>query len=224
VAALISKPGITRASTSSGVPKEWSQNWFRDFVSDHLKLADVRNAVGSGGISITGNLTSYATIGLTTLAGATQIISSTTAETRSNTATPSNSSVLQLTLTPGTYRVEWAVSIKQAAAGAVGVNYNVNFSGSYSNLGAAIGFGGGVSPTTAQFFGTGSIVAAPTQTAFSAAQVDTFGDVFFGFGYIKVTTTGTLALAFAQNTSSATVITLASAAGLPGCLTATRIA
>lgn len=64
MAALVSKPGITRVATSSGIPKEWSQSWFRDFISDHLKLADTRNAIGANGILITGNLTQYATIGL----------------------------------------------------------------------------------------------------------------------------------------------------------------
>lgn len=62
MAALVSKPGITRLSTSSGVPKDWSQSWFRDFISDHLKLADTRNAIAGPGITITGNITSYATI------------------------------------------------------------------------------------------------------------------------------------------------------------------
>jgi Chaperone of endosialidase len=62
---LISKPGISRVAVSSGVPKEWSQSWFRDFSSDYLKGADVRNAVGSNGITVTGNLTTpYASIGL----------------------------------------------------------------------------------------------------------------------------------------------------------------
>jgi hypothetical protein len=66
VAVLISKPGIT--STVGGgnaTPKAWSQAWFRGFISDYLKGADVRNAVGSNGITISGTLTSpFATIGL----------------------------------------------------------------------------------------------------------------------------------------------------------------
>jgi hypothetical protein len=65
VTALISKPGITRLAVSSGIPKDWSQSWFRDFASDYLKGADVRNAVGANGVTISGNITSpYATIGL----------------------------------------------------------------------------------------------------------------------------------------------------------------
>lgn len=65
MAALISKPGITRVAISTGVPKAWSQNWFRDFVSDYLKGGDVRNAVGANGITISGNITSpYATISI----------------------------------------------------------------------------------------------------------------------------------------------------------------
>jgi hypothetical protein len=64
VSALISKPGITRLATSSGVPKEWSQSWFRDFISDYMKLADARNALGANGITVSGNLTQYATISI----------------------------------------------------------------------------------------------------------------------------------------------------------------
>lgn len=60
---LASKPGITGGSTLS-IPKSWDQTWFRGFIANQLKGADVRNAVGVNGITVTGNLTSpYATIG-----------------------------------------------------------------------------------------------------------------------------------------------------------------
>lgn len=59
---LISKPGITSASTLS-IPKDWSPSWFRNLIDNQLKGADVRNAVGSGGIQVSGNIASpYATI------------------------------------------------------------------------------------------------------------------------------------------------------------------
>jgi len=62
--ALISKPGITSASTLS-IPKSWDMTWFRNFIQNQLKGADVRNAIGANGIKITGNIASpYATIGL----------------------------------------------------------------------------------------------------------------------------------------------------------------
>lgn len=62
VGVLISKPGITSASTLS-IPKDWSPSWFRNLIENQLKGADVRNAVGSGGISVSGNIASpYATI------------------------------------------------------------------------------------------------------------------------------------------------------------------
>lgn len=61
--ALVSKPGITSASTLS-IPKDWSSSWFRNFIDNQLKGADVRNAVGSGGIKINGTIASpYATVG-----------------------------------------------------------------------------------------------------------------------------------------------------------------
>ena len=59
---LASKPGITSASTLS-IPKDWSPVWFRWFINNLLKGADVRNAVGANGIVVTGNIASpYATI------------------------------------------------------------------------------------------------------------------------------------------------------------------
>src|SRR5271166_6454343 len=62
--ALISKPGITSVSTLS-IPKTWDATWFRNFIQNQLKGADVRNAVGVNGISVTGNIASpYAQIGL----------------------------------------------------------------------------------------------------------------------------------------------------------------
>lgn len=63
MAALISKPGITSASTLS-IPKNWDKAWFRAFIQNQLKGADVRNAVGVSGIVVSGTIASpYATIG-----------------------------------------------------------------------------------------------------------------------------------------------------------------
>lgn len=64
MSALISKPGITPTSVLS-IPIQWSMTWFREFIASYLKGADVRNAVGGSGITVTGNLTSpFATISL----------------------------------------------------------------------------------------------------------------------------------------------------------------
>jgi hypothetical protein len=63
VNALATKPGINGANTLS-IPKEWDSVWFRKFIANSLKGADVRNAVGANGISVTGTIASpYATIG-----------------------------------------------------------------------------------------------------------------------------------------------------------------
>jgi hypothetical protein len=63
VTALVSKPGLTSASALS-IPKEWDSAWFRGFINNLLKGGDVRNAVGSGGIVVSGTIASpYATIG-----------------------------------------------------------------------------------------------------------------------------------------------------------------
>jgi hypothetical protein len=59
---LKTKPGINGANMLS-IPATWDPNWFRHFVNNSLKGADVRNAVGTNGITITGNISSpYATI------------------------------------------------------------------------------------------------------------------------------------------------------------------
>jgi hypothetical protein len=64
VIALASKPGITGANTLS-IPKDWDQVWFRHFINNQLKGADVRNAVGSNGVTVTGTIASpYGTITL----------------------------------------------------------------------------------------------------------------------------------------------------------------
>jgi hypothetical protein len=62
---LKSKSGIGGATTQTGVPMQWSQSWFQGFVNNQLRGADVRNAVGAGGIVVSGNITTpYATISL----------------------------------------------------------------------------------------------------------------------------------------------------------------
>jgi hypothetical protein len=59
---LASKPGLSGATTLS-IPKDWDATWFRGLINNQLKGADVRNAAGAGGITITGNIASpYATI------------------------------------------------------------------------------------------------------------------------------------------------------------------
>lgn len=61
---LATKPGINGANTLS-IPKTWDAAWFRGFIANSLKGADVRNAVGTNGITISGNISSpYATISL----------------------------------------------------------------------------------------------------------------------------------------------------------------
>lgn len=74
---LKTKPGINGANVLA-IPKDWDPVWFRHFVNNQLKGADVRNAVGAGGITISGNISSpYATIGFTGGGGVTQIIAGT---------------------------------------------------------------------------------------------------------------------------------------------------
>jgi hypothetical protein len=63
--ALNTKPGINGANVLS-IPTEWDATWFRHFINNSLKGADVRNAIAGAGITITGNISSpYATISAT---------------------------------------------------------------------------------------------------------------------------------------------------------------
>jgi hypothetical protein len=60
---LASKPGLTGA-TALSIPKDWNPTWFRNFINNMLKGADVRNAEGVNGIVVSGTIASpYATIG-----------------------------------------------------------------------------------------------------------------------------------------------------------------
>lgn len=57
MSALISKPGLTSASTLS-IPQQWSAQWFRNLIANQLSGGDVRNATSpDGNIVIAGNLT-----------------------------------------------------------------------------------------------------------------------------------------------------------------------
>lgn len=59
---LKTKPGINGANVLS-IPTEWDATWFRKFLNNSLKGADVRNAIGINGVTVTGNIASpYATI------------------------------------------------------------------------------------------------------------------------------------------------------------------
>src|ERR1700677_2994473 len=75
---LPTKPGINGANTLS-IPANWDATWFRSFINNTLKGADVRNAIAGPGITITGNVSSpYATISATGGGGAvTQIVAGT---------------------------------------------------------------------------------------------------------------------------------------------------
>jgi hypothetical protein len=103
--ALKTKPGINGANTLS-IPTEWDATWFRKFIANSLKGADVRNAIAGTGISITGNISSpYATISATGAGGITSVLGTTNqivVNTVAGVATVSLSPTLVL---PGTLTV-----------------------------------------------------------------------------------------------------------------------
>jgi hypothetical protein len=66
---LPTKPGINGANVLS-IPTEWDATWFRKFINNSLKGADVRNAIAGPGITISGTIASpYATISATGAGG-----------------------------------------------------------------------------------------------------------------------------------------------------------
>jgi hypothetical protein len=100
--ALKTKPGINGANTLS-IPTEWEATWFRKFIANSLKGADVRNAVGANGIVVSGNIASpYATIGLGTPAGLSQSGSITQGSGAPSNANGNNGDYYFRTDTPGT--------------------------------------------------------------------------------------------------------------------------
>lgn len=243
--ALISKPGITSASTLA-IPKDWDKTWFRNFIQNQLKGADVRNAIGLNGIVITGNISSpYATISLGapfTVAGTTvtiagglvigaptggsqgtgtinvasglflngarfpepiTIVRKASNTSRTTTIVPANDPELVFAVpVAGTYAFSFICGIHQGAVGAVGMNIGVNYSGTLGNS-QAMSFLQGSATTSGEFVTTvNTTVAAVTN---SIGQTNTFtGSLARASGYFVATTTGTFALSWSQNTSSAT--------------------
>lgn len=57
------QPGLSNPVVRS-VPPQWDPEWFRRFITNYLKFADARNAIGKGGIQISGTLTGPAIISL----------------------------------------------------------------------------------------------------------------------------------------------------------------
>lgn len=106
----------------------------------------------------------------------------------------------------GTYRFSILLQVSQGGAGAVGIALNTNFSGTITNPGsyaiastrnAAAGFSGGA---------TLSISSTVNNVLFSANNVATIAGIdWFEFeGVLTCSTAGTFAVAWAQNTNSAT--------------------
>ncbi len=55
------RQGISSASVTA-IPNQWDAQWFRRFITNHLVNSDVRNATAGTGITISGNLSTPATV------------------------------------------------------------------------------------------------------------------------------------------------------------------
>ncbi len=58
-------PAGISSNAVRNIPQEWSAQWFRRFITDHLKNADFRNAIQGSGITITGTEQQQGTISAT---------------------------------------------------------------------------------------------------------------------------------------------------------------
>lgn len=56
-------PGLTPSAVHN-IPGSWSASWYHRHIRDFLQWADVRNSKVANGITISGNLTGPATIGI----------------------------------------------------------------------------------------------------------------------------------------------------------------
>lgn len=130
MAALISKPGLTSASTLS-IPQEWDPTWFRKLIQNQLKGGDVRNAVGSGGIVVSGNLASpYATIGFgapVSLPGPVTITTPTTAVTALTVNAASGAAPSGITV--NVFNTSTDALILNGITGTIGPDINFELSG-----------------------------------------------------------------------------------------------
>jgi hypothetical protein len=60
------KPGLSAPIVTS-IPNIWSAAWFRNFITNYLQNADIRNATQGGGVTVSGGGTGPATLTLTPL-------------------------------------------------------------------------------------------------------------------------------------------------------------
>jgi hypothetical protein len=170
---LPTKPGINGANVLS-IPTEWDATWFRKFINNSLKGADVRNAIAGPGITITGNISSpYATISAT--GGGTGTVTSVGAGT-GLTATPSpivGAGTLAITntgVTPGSYtstnltvNAQGQITAAANGSGAVAEPFNVT-----PDTHPAIPTGAGLGPNDEFETGTSIDTAGTRYTGASA--------------------------------------------------------
>lgn len=143
--------------------------------------------------------------------GNTTIISKPSATTRTNTTTPTNDPDLTFNIViGGVYMIKVLIGAFQASAGSVGINCNINFSGTLGSSRAHT-FGQSAGGLTGN---TGGVQSAVSNVALSIPALSTFEAPIQIDAVASLNTTGTLAFAWAQNTSSGTATTVNTASFL----------
>jgi len=142
-----------------------------------------------------------------------------TTTVRTSTVTPANDPDLVFAISgAGTYTFSLICDVLQATTGNIGINANVNFSGTIDTSTPVYTMAGqsntGGPPTAYNAF-VSSLGTSQSAVQFSLTVLPNgFTSVLTANGYVICTTSGTLGFAWAQNTSSANGTTVGSASAL----------
>lgn len=200
VIALASKPGLTGASALS-IPKAWDSAWFRGFINNLLKGGDVRNAVGSGGIVVSGTIASpYATIGFgapVTLPGPVVILTPTTAVSALTINGHAGAATVNIVGPPGGTMINWTDG---TVTGQLNTNASQSQFGNSSNHALSF-FTNNTTRVVIDNNGLVNIVA-PTASG-TALTVNSFGSATFGLRVNSGSANNTVGLLLLSNGASA---------------------
>jgi hypothetical protein len=168
---------------------------------------------GAGTINATGLYVNGVAVG----SGSTTVYKPATAtEGRASSTTPTNSTQLTYAITAtGTYQIECLVFFYNVSSPTAGVNFNINYSGTFTATSSPLQENSAINSV--------NVASSVGNALFTDTGVSNSASTPYGFlikGSITVTGTGTLAMAFAQNSASVNQTTL----GIGSYLNVTKVA